>query len=50
MQLLMDRWRAARDGGPKLSESELAELNCLVQQEWEGAARRTAALVQGPRE
>lgn len=47
---LMTRWRAARDDGQTLPAPEQAELESLVQLEWEGATRRTAQVLQGPPE
>src|SRR5215207_9573299 len=43
---LMDRWRAARDGGGTLSAAEQAELDALAEAEVRGSADRTAALLR----
>ncbi len=43
---LMDRWRAARDGGGPWSAEEQAELDALVEAEVRAAAERAAALVR----
>jgi hypothetical protein len=40
----MARWRAARDAGVALPDSEQAELNSLVQEEIVAAGRRAAVL------
>jgi hypothetical protein len=43
---LMDRWRAARDGGAPWSAEQQAELDALVEAELRAAAERAAALVR----
>ena len=47
LQALLDRWRASRDAGRAMPETEQAELEALVQTELEATAQRAAALVQG---
>lgn len=41
---LMTKWRAALNSGTKLPPAEQAELDGLVQAEWEGMIERTKAL------
>ena len=41
---LMERWRAARNLGPSLSDDEQAELEALVQAELEAATARAEAI------
>lgn len=43
---LMDRWRAARDGGASLPPQEQAELDALVEAELRAATERSSALVR----
>ena len=43
---LMERWRAARDGGTKLSATAQAELDALVEAELYAASKRTVALLR----
>jgi hypothetical protein len=43
---LMDRWRAARDGGGTLPADEQAELDALAEAEVRGSADRTAAMLR----
>ena len=42
---LMARWRASRESGTQLSGEEEAELDALVDAELEGAAARSAAML-----
>jgi hypothetical protein len=42
---LMAHWRAARDGGPPLSDSESIELDHLIELETLAAGERGAAVV-----
>lgn len=46
LDLLMERWRHARDGRHALSAEEHAELDALVALELEGTTRRAEALRQ----
>ena len=46
LEILMTRWRAARDAGEMLSDVETTELNHLVEMEVRAATARTAALLQ----
>lgn len=43
---LLDRWRAARDGGAAFSPEEQAELDALVEAELRAATERSAALAR----
>jgi len=43
---LMERWRAARDGGTKLPATVQAELDALVEAELHAAGQRTVALLR----
>ncbi len=47
MEELMQRWRAARDGGTVLPPHDQAELEALVASEVRAATHRAAALVRG---
>lgn len=44
LQTLTERLRVAREGGPRLSAEEQAELEQLVEQEEEAVARRSEAI------
>jgi hypothetical protein len=48
LEELMGRWRAARDSGSTLTDSEEAELKQLVEAELKAAGDRAAALVADP--
>lgn len=43
---LMDRWRAARDGGTKLPAQEQVELDALIEAELRAASERATALAR----
>jgi len=44
LQTLMDAWRSARDAGQELSAEDQAELQQLIDEEFEASAKRTNAL------
>jgi hypothetical protein len=44
LEALMTRWRAARDSGSSLSDSDQQELDVLVAQETEAAGKRAARM------
>lgn len=46
LQDLMQRWRAARDGGDSLTADEESELAALIQAELDASARRAAATAE----
>lgn len=43
---LMARWRAARDAGQRLPPAEQAELDALIEAEWQAAIRRSADMLR----